>query len=169
VNTIIVIKYLREAELKHSRIAMLAVVGAFTGKFHLTIPGYTSDIGIYLSIYIYICLFWNVYMYTYTSAILNYLQSELQHIYIYSYSGKFHLTIAGYSLDIGAWKEYYISVCIYIDKDILPLWDTSWPISYYISTNVYMFSHKYKEYWVFLRWNIQSRFCNPLPVVIFTN
>jgi hypothetical protein len=35
-------KFLREAELKHSRIAMLAVVGAFTGKFHFTIPGYTS-------------------------------------------------------------------------------------------------------------------------------
>ena len=37
-------KWLREAELKHSRIAMLAVVGAFTGQLHLTIPGYTSNI-----------------------------------------------------------------------------------------------------------------------------
>jgi hypothetical protein len=36
-------KWLRESELKHSRIAMLASVGAFTGQWGLAIPGYTPN------------------------------------------------------------------------------------------------------------------------------
>jgi hypothetical protein len=36
-------KWLREAELKHCRIAMLASIGAFTGQYGLVIPGYTAD------------------------------------------------------------------------------------------------------------------------------
>ena len=36
-------KWLRESELKHCRIAMLASVGAFTGQYGLVIPGYTAD------------------------------------------------------------------------------------------------------------------------------
>lgn len=35
-------QWLRESELKHSRIAMLASVGAFASQFGLTIPGYTA-------------------------------------------------------------------------------------------------------------------------------
>ena len=35
-------KWLRESELKHCRIAMLASIGAFTGQFGLVIPGYTA-------------------------------------------------------------------------------------------------------------------------------
>ena len=35
-------KWLRESEIKHCRIAMLAVIGAFTGKLGLVIPGYTA-------------------------------------------------------------------------------------------------------------------------------
>lgn len=35
-------KWLRESELKHSRIAMLASVGAFASQWGLTIPGYTA-------------------------------------------------------------------------------------------------------------------------------
>ncbi|KAJ1433795.1 chlorophyll a/b-binding protein domain-containing protein [Ochromonadaceae sp. CCMP2298] len=35
-------KWLREAELKHCRICMLASVGAFTGQWGLTLPGYTA-------------------------------------------------------------------------------------------------------------------------------
>merc|ERR1719247_3728214 len=34
-------KWLRESELKHCRIAMLASVGAFTAQWGLAIPGYT--------------------------------------------------------------------------------------------------------------------------------
>lgn len=36
-------KWLRESELKHCRIAMLASVGAFTGQWGLVIPGYTAN------------------------------------------------------------------------------------------------------------------------------
>lgn len=32
-------KWLRESELKHCRIAMLASIGAFTGQYGLVIPG----------------------------------------------------------------------------------------------------------------------------------
>lgn len=35
-------KWLRESELKHCRIAMLASVGAFASQWGLTIPGYTA-------------------------------------------------------------------------------------------------------------------------------
>lgn len=35
-------KWLREAELKHCRAAMLASIGAFSAQYGLTIPGYTS-------------------------------------------------------------------------------------------------------------------------------
>ncbi len=35
-------KWLRESELKHCRIAMLASIGAFTGQYGLVIPGYTA-------------------------------------------------------------------------------------------------------------------------------
>ena len=35
-------KWLRESELKHCRIAMLASIGAFTAQYGLTIPGYTA-------------------------------------------------------------------------------------------------------------------------------
>ena len=35
-------KWLRESELKHGRAAMLASIGAFTGQYGLTIPGYTA-------------------------------------------------------------------------------------------------------------------------------
>lgn len=35
-------KWLREAELKHCRIAMLASIGAFASQWPLTIPGYTA-------------------------------------------------------------------------------------------------------------------------------
>jgi hypothetical protein len=35
-------KWLREAELKHSRIAMLASIGAFASQWGLTLPGYTA-------------------------------------------------------------------------------------------------------------------------------
>lgn len=35
-------KWLREAELKHGRIAMLASIGAFASQYGLTIPGYTA-------------------------------------------------------------------------------------------------------------------------------
>eukprot|EP01035_Chromulina_nebulosa_P021767 gene21767-28167_t len=35
-------KWLRESELKHGRIAMLASIGAFTGQYGITIPGYTA-------------------------------------------------------------------------------------------------------------------------------
>jgi hypothetical protein len=35
-------KWLRESELKHGRAAMLASVGAFTGQYGLTIPGYSA-------------------------------------------------------------------------------------------------------------------------------
>jgi|TARA_B110000090_G_C13301387_1_gene415916 hypothetical protein len=34
-------QWLRESELKHCRIAMLASIGAFTGQWGLAIPGYT--------------------------------------------------------------------------------------------------------------------------------
>ena len=36
-------KWLRESELKHCRIAMLASVGAFTAQWGLVIPGYTAN------------------------------------------------------------------------------------------------------------------------------
>jgi hypothetical protein len=36
-------KWLRESEIKHSRIAMLASIGAFTGQYGLVIPGYIAD------------------------------------------------------------------------------------------------------------------------------
>lgn len=35
-------KWLRESELKHCRIAMLASIGAFASQWGLTIPGYTA-------------------------------------------------------------------------------------------------------------------------------
>eukprot|EP00607_Mallomonas_marina_P007748 CAMPEP_0182416542 /NCGR_PEP_ID=MMETSP1167-20130531/861_1 /TAXON_ID=2988 /ORGANISM="Mallomonas Sp, Strain CCMP3275" /LENGTH=175 /DNA_ID=CAMNT_0024589393 /DNA_START=153 /DNA_END=680 /DNA_ORIENTATION=+ len=35
-------KWLRESELKHCRIAMLASVGAFSAQYGLVIPGYTA-------------------------------------------------------------------------------------------------------------------------------
>jgi len=35
-------KWLRESELKHCRIAMLASIGAFASQYGLTIPGYTA-------------------------------------------------------------------------------------------------------------------------------
>lgn len=35
-------KWLRESELKHCRIAMLASIGAFSAQYGLTIPGYTA-------------------------------------------------------------------------------------------------------------------------------
>ena len=35
-------KWLRESELKHGRICMLASVGAFASQYGLTIPGYTA-------------------------------------------------------------------------------------------------------------------------------
>jgi len=35
-------QWLREAELKHGRICMLASIGAFTGQWGLEIPGYTA-------------------------------------------------------------------------------------------------------------------------------
>lgn len=35
-------KWLRESELKHCRIAMLASIGAFSAQFGLVIPGYTA-------------------------------------------------------------------------------------------------------------------------------
>lgn len=37
-------KWLRESELKHCRIAMLASVGAFSAQYGLTIPGYTANV-----------------------------------------------------------------------------------------------------------------------------
>lgn len=37
-------KWLRESELKHCRIAMLASVGAFASQYGLTIPGYTANV-----------------------------------------------------------------------------------------------------------------------------
>ena len=33
-------KWLRESELKHGRIAMLAAIGAYTAQLGLVIPGY---------------------------------------------------------------------------------------------------------------------------------
>ena len=38
-------QWLREAELKHCRIAMLAAVGAFTAQWGLVIPGYSAVAG----------------------------------------------------------------------------------------------------------------------------
>jgi Chlorophyll A-B binding protein len=35
-------KWLRESELKHCRIAMLASIGAFTGQYNIVLPGYTA-------------------------------------------------------------------------------------------------------------------------------
>lgn len=35
-------KWLRESELKHCRIAMLASIGAFSAQYGLVIPGYTA-------------------------------------------------------------------------------------------------------------------------------
>jgi Chlorophyll A-B binding protein len=35
-------KWLRECELKHCRIAMLASVGAFTAQYGIVLPGYTA-------------------------------------------------------------------------------------------------------------------------------
>ena len=35
-------KWLRESELKHGRIAMLASIGAFAGQYGIVIPGYTA-------------------------------------------------------------------------------------------------------------------------------
>jgi hypothetical protein len=35
-------KWWEESEIKHSRIAMLASVGAFASQYGLTIPGYTA-------------------------------------------------------------------------------------------------------------------------------
>ena len=35
-------KWLRESELKHCRIAMLASIGAFTAQYGVVIPGYTA-------------------------------------------------------------------------------------------------------------------------------
>jgi hypothetical protein len=36
-------KWMRESELKHCRIAMLASIGAFTAQYGLVIPGYTAN------------------------------------------------------------------------------------------------------------------------------
>jgi hypothetical protein len=36
-------KWLRESELKHCRMAMLASVGAFSAQYGLVIPGYTAN------------------------------------------------------------------------------------------------------------------------------
>jgi hypothetical protein len=37
------VKWLRESELKHGRIAMLASIGAFTSQYGLVIPGKSNN------------------------------------------------------------------------------------------------------------------------------